>query len=50
MKDYEFKYEAPPVSEITKSKIISAIDIFKAAEMFKRDTPEAVEVFSINLI
>lgn len=49
MKEYKFKYEAAPISEITKTKLIEAKDITKALELFHKNTDGLYEIFSIEL-
>lgn len=50
MNEYLIKYEAPPISEITKTKTIEAKDIRMALITFEAEVQGEFEIFSIELI
>lgn len=50
MREYEIKYEAPPISEITKVTVIEADRIDLALKVFVFATENVSEIFSITLI
>ena len=49
MNEYKFKYEAAPVSEIIKSKLIEAKCITEALKLFHDQTNGRYEIISIEL-
>lgn len=49
MKEYKFKYEAPPISEVIKVKTIEAESITDALELFHKNTDGLYEIISIEL-
>ena len=50
MNEYLIKYEASPISEITKDKVIKSGDLLSAVVVFKSETPECVQIYSVELI
>jgi len=50
MKEYLFKYEAPPISEVIKTKKVRAERIDKALQKFSFETTNVTEIFSIELV
>lgn len=50
MKEYLIKYEASPISEIVKTKMVKAERIDKALQKFSFETENVSEIFSIELI
>ena len=50
MKEYKFRYEAPPISEIVKLVYIKADDIDMALHLFRQKLGNKTLIFSIELI
>ena len=50
MKEYKFKYESSPISEVVKIKVIEAARIDLALQDFISNTKNVTEILSIELI